>query len=92
MPSTFQTTQQMNLLSKLVEELREDHPRLEVVIPIEDGHNPRSFEPFAYLSANYVRGPEKYTALFPESATLQGDGLLSGNATQLKCTELPGPC
>ncbi len=63
MPSTFQTTQQMNLLSKLVEELREDHPRLEVVIPIEDGHNPRSFEPFAYLSANYVRGPEKYTAL-----------------------------
>ena len=63
MPSAYQTVKQMQHMSKVVEVLRNDFPRLEVVIPLEDGHNPRSFEPFAYLAAQYVRGPEKYTAL-----------------------------
>ena len=70
MPSVFKTFKHMQHLSQVVEALREDYPRLEVVIPIEDGHNPRSFEPFAYLSATYVRGPEKYAALASCDAAL----------------------
>lgn len=63
MPSTFQTAKQMKILAKVTEALRENTPDLEVIIPLEDGHNPRCFEPFAYLSAQYVRGAEKYAAL-----------------------------
>lgn len=70
MPSTFNTYKQMQKLSKVVDELRKEWADLEVIIPLEDGHNPRCFEPFAYLAAEYVRGTAKYETLSQCDAAL----------------------
>ena len=60
----------MQKLSKVVDELRKEWAELEVIIPLEDGHNPRCFEPFAYVSAEYVRGTAKYETLSQCDAAL----------------------
>ena len=70
-------TRLMPPMADAIKLMRQKIPDLEVVLPLADAFNPRHFEPYVGLNAQYVRGSARFQALMGCDAALAASGTMN---------------